>query len=53
MNQYNVSGILQTYSEKCLHACNTKALQQFVRDLKQELNSKEIKNMKVKEEYNK
>lgn len=47
MNQYNVAGILRTYSEKCAKAQDSKTLKKCVRDLKQELNSKEIEKMKV------
>ena len=45
MNQYDVSGILMTYSEKCRKVRNSEQLKKLVRDLKKELNSKEISKM--------
>lgn len=47
MSQYDVAGLIRTYSEKCSRATNTKQLQNIVRELKQELISKEISKMKV------
>lgn len=49
MNNYDVAGLLKTYSEKCRTARNTKHLQEIVRDLKSELNTEEIRKMKVDE----
>jgi hypothetical protein len=46
MNQYNVSGLLTTYAQKCSKARNAEHLKELVRDLKKELNSDEIKKMK-------
>lgn len=46
MNQYDVSGLLMTYSEKCRNAMDSEHLKELVRDLKMELNSKEILKMK-------
>lgn len=45
MNQYDVSGLLITYSEKCRKARDSEHLKKLVRDLKRELNSKEISKM--------
>lgn len=47
MNNYDVAGLLKTYSEQCKNATNTKKLKEIVRELKKELNSKEIAKMKV------
>lgn len=44
--QYDVSGLLITYSEKCRNATDSKHLKELVRDLKMKLNSKEILKMK-------
>lgn len=46
MNQYDVSGLLITYSEKCKNARDSEHLKKLVRDLKVALNSKEIMKMK-------
>lgn len=45
MNRYDVSGLLMTYSEKCKNARDSEQLKKLVRDLKRELNSKEIGKM--------
>ena len=37
MNQYNVSGIMRTYSEKARHARSEKDLKDVIRELKKEL----------------
>lgn len=47
MSNYDVAGLLKTYSEKCLHATSDERLKRFVRELKCELNSKEIAKMKI------
>ena len=47
MSQTDVAGLLQTYANKCAKAYSTKKLKEIVRDLKRELNSKEIEKMKV------
>lgn len=47
INQYDVAGILKTYSEKCINARNTEQLKEFVRELKKLLNYEEIRRMKV------
>lgn len=47
MNQCDVSGLLKTYSEKCVNARNTEHLRELVRELKKELDSKTISKMKV------
>lgn len=48
MNQYDISGILRTYSEKCSKARNDEQLKEFIRELKRELNANEIKKIKSK-----
>lgn len=47
MNNFDVAGLLKTYSEKCSRAMNNEQLKEFVKELKRELNSEEIKKMKV------
>lgn len=47
MNNFDVAGLLKTYSEKCLKAKDSEHLKEIIRDLKEELNSKEIQKMKV------
>lgn len=47
MNNLDVSGLLQTYAEKCRKARNKEHLKEIIRDLKKELNSDEIRKMKV------
>jgi hypothetical protein len=47
MTQNDVAGLLQTYAEKCRKAYNTQRLKEIIRDLKSELNYKEINKMKV------
>ena len=43
MNQYDVSGILMTYSEKAANAKTTKQLKIIIKDLKEELDLLKIK----------
>lgn len=47
MNQYDVAGLLKTYSEQCVKSTNTKDLKRFVRKLKEELNYSAIQKLKV------
>lgn len=47
MNQHDVSGVLMTYSAKCRKARNSEHLKELVRELKRELNSKEISKMEI------
>ena len=47
MNQYDVSGILSTYSMKCRNARSSDKLKEIIRELKVELNANEIKKMNV------
>lgn len=47
MNNLDVAGLLKTYSEKCSKVRNTEHLKELVRDLKMELNSAEIRKLKV------
>lgn len=47
MNNLDVSGLLKTYSEKTANARNDLHLKEIIRDLKSELNSKEISKLKV------
>ncbi len=42
VNQYDISGILATYSSKALHACNKKHLKEIIRELKSELDLRKI-----------
>lgn len=42
MNNYDVAGILRTYSDKARHARNTKHLHSIIRQLKQELDLRKI-----------
>lgn len=42
MNQYDVSGILRTYSEKTRHAKDKEQLKDIIRELKQELDLRKI-----------
>lgn len=43
MNQYDVSGILMTYSEKAKNCKTTKQLKETIKDLKEELDLRKIK----------
>lgn len=47
MNNLDVSGLLTTYSEKCRKARDSEHLKEIIRDLKRELNSEEIKKLKM------
>lgn len=47
MNNLDVSGLLQTYAEKCRKTRNEEHLKEIVRELKRELNSDEIRKLKV------
>lgn len=47
MNQWELAGLLMTYSEKARRASSTERLQELARELKRELNASEIKRMKV------
>jgi hypothetical protein len=47
MNNLDVSGLLMTYSMKCKDARDSEHLKELVRDLKKELNSEEIKKLRV------
>lgn len=47
MNNLDVAGLLRTYAEQCAKAKNDKHLKEIVRDLKRELNSVEIKKMRI------
>lgn len=47
MNNLDVSGILATYSMLCKHARSDEHLKELVRQLKKELNSEEIKKLRV------
>ena len=42
MNKYDVAGIMKTYSEKAVKAESTEQLRQIVRDLKKELDLRQI-----------
>lgn len=43
MNQYDVAGILKTYSEKCSKCSDTKRLKKLVKELKSELDLRKVK----------
>lgn len=43
MNKWNVAGIMKTYSEKAIKAESTKQLRKIVRELKQELDLRQIR----------
>lgn len=43
MNNFDISGILKTYSEKAAKAKTTKQLRNILRDLKQELDLRKVK----------
>lgn len=43
MNQYDVAGILRTYSEKCSKCDNTTKLKEIIKELKQQLDLRMIK----------
>lgn len=43
MNQYDVAGILRTYSEKCSKCENSKKLKETIKELKQQLDLRRIK----------
>lgn len=43
MNQYDVSGILMTYSEKAKNAKTTKQLKKIIKNLKSEFDLRTIK----------
>ena len=43
MNQYDVAGILRTYSEKCSKCDNTSKLKEIIKELKQQLDLRRIK----------
>lgn len=43
MDNLDVSGILQTYSEKARRAKTTEQLRNIIRDLKQELDLRKVK----------
>ena len=42
MNKYDVSGILNTYSQQVLNAKTDKELKEFIRRLKEELDLRKI-----------
>lgn len=43
MNQYDVAGILKTYSEKCSKCSDTKRLRKLVKELKSELDLRKVR----------
>lgn len=47
MTNLDVAGLLKTYAEKCVNARNDERLKEIVRDLKRELNSDEIKKLRI------
>lgn len=47
MNNLDVAGLLTTYSKHCAYATQKEKLQELVRELKKELNSKEIKKFTI------
>lgn len=42
MNNFDVAGILRTYSEKAAKAKSTKQLREIIRDLKQEFDLRKV-----------
>lgn len=42
MNQYDVSGLLRTYSEQARYATSTKQLRQIIKNLKEEFDLRKI-----------
>lgn len=42
MNNFDVAGILRTYSEKAANANSTEKLREIVRELKQELDLRKV-----------
>ncbi len=46
MNQYDVSGILMTYSTRAIHAQDKEHLKDIIRELKQELDLRKIEDFK-------
>ena len=47
MNQYDICGMLMTYSQKCSNARSDEQLQEFIKELKAELTVKEIKKLRI------
>lgn len=47
MNNLDVAGILTTYALKCSQTTKKGKLQELIRDLKRELNAKEINNFTI------
>ena len=43
MTQYDVAGILRTYSEKARYATSTEQLREIIRDLKNELDLRKVR----------
>lgn len=43
MNNFDVAGILRTYSEKAAKAKDTERLRELIRDLKQELDLRKVR----------
>lgn len=43
MNQFDLAGILRTYSEKCAKASNTNQLKTIIKELKEELDLRKIR----------
>ena len=43
MNQYDVAGILKTYSEKCSKCDSTRKLKEIVKEWKEQLDLRRIK----------
>ncbi len=42
INQYDVAGILRTYSEQASRARNTEKLREIIKELKQELDLRKV-----------
>lgn len=47
MNEYDVAGVLTTYSQKAMKAKSTEQLIEIVRNLKREFNSEEIRKLTI------
>ena len=43
MNQYDVAGVLRTYSEQIAHAYSKERVKEIIKELKEELDLRKIK----------
>ena len=47
MTNLDVAGLLTTYSKRCGNARSNEHLKEIIRELKRELNSEEIKKLRI------